>query len=391
MTTWQDSSSGGGEAVTEWEYHPSRGFLEKKVYSAPGTGGGTTEVSYTYTAAGRLKTRTSARDIVTTYNYTDAGELAGIVYTNDSVNTPPVTLTYDRLGHLSGVTDALGGPRLIEHNLFGSLEREESAFGPELELGYDSHNRLDSISVLPSGGGSPLTAYSLGYEPSTSRIAQIDYGDHAIDYGYHANSALIETVAFERGGALRLTTTRQYDNLNRLRAISSGAMSYAYSYNAANQRVAAELADGSKWSFAYDDRGQLTAGERRWVDGIPVEGQQFGYGFDDIGNRQFAVRNGQTAAYQADLLNRIEEREVPGAVEILGHAHPEAIVTVNQQNVTRQREGYFHHSLSVDNADQDVWQEVNIIGVRNGEGPNGEDVVSEVSGHAFVPADPEMF
>src|SRR5690625_4368657 len=36
-------------------------------------------------------------------------------------------------------------------------------------------------------------------------------------------------------------------------------------------------------------------------------------------------------------------------------------------------------------------KEVEIVGVRNAAGPNGEDVVSEVSGELFLPKDPEIF
>jgi len=45
-------------------------------------------------------------------------------------------------------------------------------------------------------------------------------------------------------------------------------------------------ADGTYWQFQYDPLGQVTSGIKYWSDGSVVAGQQFGYGFDDIGNRQ---------------------------------------------------------------------------------------------------------
>ena len=57
-----------------------------------------------------------------------------------------------------------------------------------------------------------------------------------------------------------LTTPRTYDKLNRLRSIGSGAMQYEYEYNAANQRVRVERADGSYWLYGRDDLGQVTSG-----------------------------------------------------------------------------------------------------------------------------------
>jgi len=56
-----------------------------------------------------------------------------------------------------------------------------------------------------------------------------------------------------------MTTTKQYDYLNRLTGISSvgGAssaspISFNYNYNAANQRTRNALADGSYWVYGYD-------------------------------------------------------------------------------------------------------------------------------------------
>lgn len=162
-------------------------------------------------------------------------------------------------------------------------------------------------------------------------------------------------------------------------------------YDFLNQRTRTDLGDDSYWSYDYDDLGQVTSGSRYWLGGVPVEGQQFGYGFDDIGNRTEATRDGRTAIYQANLLNQIDERDVPGFVDVLGHAQPEATVTVNLQNTTRQQDGYFHKALGVDNSSGDVYEDVRVVGVRSGAGPNGEDVVSEETGHAFLAGDPESF
>src|SRR5690625_553027 len=168
-------------------------------------------------------------------------------------------------------------------------------------------------------------------------------------------------------------------------------MEYHYQYNAAKQRTRVEREDESYWSFDYDDLGQVTSANRFWTGGIPVEGQQFGYIFDDIGNRIETSRNGRIAEYQSNLLNQIEEREIPGAVDLMGHANPEATVTVNLENTTRQDEGYFHKKVLVDNENQAAVKQVEITGVRNDAGPNGEDVVSEISGELFLPKNPEVF
>lgn len=80
---------------------------------------------------------------------------------------------------------------------------------------------------------------------------------------------------------------------------------------ATNQRTRMLLADGSWWEYRYDALGQVVSGKRYWADGTPVAGQQFEYGFDDIGNRKSTAGGGdkdgsglRTATYTANRLNQ---------------------------------------------------------------------------------------
>ena len=74
-----------------------------------------------------------------------------------------------------------------------------------------------------------------------------------------------------------MTTSKQYDYLNRLTtinsAIGSSTIGYAYAYNPANQRTRATLADGSYWLYIYDSLGQVISGHKFFADGTPVPGQ----------------------------------------------------------------------------------------------------------------------
>ncbi|MDP2324499.1 MAG: hypothetical protein Q8N51_10760, partial [Gammaproteobacteria bacterium] len=74
----------------------------------------------------------------------------------------------------------------------------------------------------------------------------------------------------------------------------------------------------------YDDLGQVVSGKKYWSDGTPVAGQQFEYGFDDIGNRKNTKVGGdetganlRPANYMNNTLNQIISRGVPGYVEVL--------------------------------------------------------------------------
>jgi RHS repeat-associated protein len=133
--------------------------------------------------------------------------------------------------------------------------------------------------------------------------------------------------------------------------------------------------------------GQVISGKKFWSDGTPVAGQQFQYGFDDIGNRTSTKTGGdqnganlRSANYTTDLLNRYSSREVPGVVDVMGLCLATNTVTVN--NVTPYRHGeYFRQEITGDNSSAPLWQAVNVSAMNE----------ASVSGHQFVPRTPEYF
>jgi RHS repeat-associated protein len=211
-------------------------------------------------------------------------------------------------------------------------------------------------------------------------------------YFYLANSPLVSQIGFTNNGAWRMTTTKSYDDLNRLTSIASvsaasPAVSFSYSYNPANQRTMRREADGSYWRYEYDRLGQVTSGKKYWPDQVPVAGQQFEYAFDDIGNRVGTKAGGddsgtglRPASYTANALNQYTSREVPGAVDVMGIAFATNTVTVNGQGVYRKGE-YFRKELSVNNAAAPVWTNITV----NATGQ------ASVSGNALLPKAQEQF
>jgi RHS repeat-associated protein len=142
-------------------------------------------------------------------------------------------------------------------------------------------------------------------------LRTVTSGQHSATYNYHLQSGLVSNILFQTAGVTKMTTTKSHDNLNRLTSIGSVSSvpsvvsSHTYDYNAANQRWKAVLADGSYWEYGYDALGQVTSGRKHNADGTLVAGQQFGYGFDDIGNRlQSTVEGQQSTVYDANLLNQ---------------------------------------------------------------------------------------
>jgi RHS repeat-associated protein len=382
MTNWSDYPTAGAR-VTTWNYDAYRGFLSGKIYD-----GGSNGPAYTYNVAGRMTGRTWARGVTSTYAYNKAGDLQKVYYSDA---TPGVTNGYDRRGRLVAVTN---GPTIcaMTYNNAGQLLTESYTGGPLNGLSvtntYDTLMRRRAIGLASQ----PSTLTEFGYD-NASRLRVVSGGTNGATYTYLANSPLVSQITFTNNGATRMTTTKQYDFVNRLQSISSTtnpsspASSAGYSYNSANQRTRAAQADGTYWLYEYDALGQVKSGKKYWSEGTPVAGQQFEYSFDDIGNRTQAKAGGDAvgsslrlAGYTNNTLNQLTSRGVPEAVDVMGLGLATNAVNVNGQSTYRKSE-YFWKELSVTNNLGALWTNMNVSAA-------GE---STISGAVFVPKDPEYF
>ncbi len=194
-------------------------------------------------------------------------------------------------------------------------------------------------------------------------------------------------IAFKSNTVARMTTTKQYDYLNRLTSISSTpSNAFSYLYNAANQRTMAWNWDSSYWNYNYDSLGQVISGNKHWVDETPVAGQQFNYTFDNIGNRtQTQIGGDQNGAnlrlanYTNNNLNQITSRGVPAFVDIMGDGLATNGVTVNGSNAYRKNE-YFRQQLPVTNTSA-VWDGITVSATNQGS----------ITGHVYVAQNPENY
>jgi RHS repeat-associated protein len=389
LTNWSVFPSAGARATT-WNYDSYRGWLTNKGYP-DGTG-----PSYTYSDAGRLKTRLWARGTNATYVYNNAGDLSATFYSDGMAG---ITNTFDRLGRTTSVTNGTSvcnytfnilGLMLAETNTSGVLS------GLSVTNGYDQFLRRTNLAINP-----PLSTINSAYGyDNASRLKSVTSGTNSATYSYLANSPLVNQIFYTNGGTLRMTRSNQFDNLNRLTNLvwsagGSNVASFAYQYNSANQRTRATLADGSYWLYQYDALGQVTSSKKYWSDGTPVAGQQTTFDFDDIGNRKSAASGGdssganlRSAYYTNNLLNQITGRSVPGYVDVLGSATNIATVTVNNQ-ATYRRNDYFRAELTANNTSSSLWFDLTNVAVLN-NGTNA-DIVASTTGFVFVAQSPEIF
>jgi RHS repeat-associated protein len=388
MITWTNLAS-GNPATTTWHYDLYRGWLTNKLYA---NGKGTL---YSNSPAGRLARRIWARGTNTVYSYNDAGDLDKIDYSDA---TPDVTFAYDRRGRQTGVTNG-AFTCLKTYNNAGQLTGESWLDGPLDGLSvtniFDDLLRRTNVTLLESANTLAGTGYAYDSASRFRTVTALDSGLAELGcaaYVYLANSPLVGQIHFTNSGACRMTTTKQYDKLNRLLSVSSAPsaalpVNFSYTYNDANQRTARTETGGSYWVYGYDALGQVTSGEKYWADGTPVAGQQFEYSFDQIGNRRSTKAGGdqsgsglRPAAYAVDNLNRYTSRSVTGAVDVIGATFATNAVTVNGAPAYRKGE-YFWSPVLTNNSTGPVWLNIEVR-------TNGQ---LGVSGHQFIPQTPEQF
>jgi RHS repeat-associated protein len=385
-----------GAGITTWNYEPLTGFLTSKIYP---DGKGTT---YEYYLSGRLKKKTSARNISATYTYNKAGDLE---FVNYSDTTPDVKYFYDRQGRQERVQLTRAGK--LETTSYalhasGVPLRETFTGGPLNGIyttnRYDSLLRRTTFSVY-TNATSALSSIKYAYD-GAGRLTGVTNGTLSAQYSYKPQSSLLDKTIFRSGTTTRLTTAREYDSINRLTSINNDValageqdFDFAYQFTRADQRNKVTLADGSYWEYKYDSLGQVISGKKFFADGSPVEGQSFEYGFDSIGNRTSEKRNGKaerTSTYTPNNLNQITSRTVPGFADFYGTAHIDSTVTVNKETAARKKD-YFYRELAVTNANTAIFLPANITGVLNNSGAAGEDRLRSESGSVYVPKTPEVF
>jgi len=248
-----------GSRVTTWNYDTYRGFLTGKVYDGSAQG-----PIYTYTDAGRLQTRLWARGITTTYSYNGFGDLSTVVYTNSV--TPGMANGYDREGHVNIVSNGATVCRFT-FNDAGLPLSESYSNGPldgiSISSVYDGFLRRTTNTTALNGTN--LTMITNNFD-AASRLYFISDQTDSATYSYLSNSPLVQQINLKQGSTTRMTTSKTYDYLNRLTAISSANASsvvldsHNYGYNSANQRTAVTNTDNSKWNYSYDSLGQVTGG-----------------------------------------------------------------------------------------------------------------------------------
>ena len=286
---WPDSNVAGD--ITEWTYDVASGLVTAKTDAA------LKSVYYTYTVDGKLASRTWARGISTIYGYDAAtGQLLTVDYSD---STPDVSYTYNRLGLLTAVQDAVG-TRTFEYN---------DTFNRTVENIAGIYSKVLTYSYALSGIKGRYLGFSLdnvsnssyGYD-SYGRLNKIDGFGGTFQYTRLAGSKLIENLIRPNG----VNSTWSYEaHRNLVTQLTNGSVStFGYVNDVLGRRTSMSR-NGSAFTipdiitYTYNDRSEVISA----LSNVNTS-YHYNYSFDPIGNRQTAALAGTSWSYTSNNLNQ---------------------------------------------------------------------------------------
>lgn len=302
-----DTVPSSGSDVTRWNYDPIKGVLLDKTY-ADGS-----KASYTYDSWGRPLTRKQDRGVVTTYGYdVVTGQLTNIRHSD---GTPSVSITYDVMERISTIQDA-SGSRIVEYNGLGDVSSETTSGLTEsaLTYAYDSLGRPSGYTL--SLNGTKVQQTTLAYD-SMERISSVSLNGNSFSYGYDETSGWLNHLEYPNGmirktffhATLPLVSSLVYSNGTS----SELLLKHTYTWdNMQRPSMREDYVDSSamlsrRHTYGYNARGEL-------IEDMMNTGGSFSYAYDNIGNRQAAVRRGVSSSYDSNKLSSYKNVARSGAI-----------------------------------------------------------------------------
>jgi RHS repeat-associated protein len=345
------------------------------------------------------------------YAYDSSGSLTNIAYSDA---TPDVAFQYDRLGRqVSAIVDGVStnaytyDPETLalsaETQNGMEIDRTTDALGRDtgfslpgspyaVQYAYDAYGRFHSVT---SSITSITSTFTYSYLPNTELLSGMTASSGFLwTRAYESGRSLITAVENSFGETVISRYDYQNDALGRRVSRADSGLAFAIQPTYGDPATVEMPAYNA---YAYNGRSEVTGAARRWGTDTgdtsdAVDGQQYAYAFDPIGNRITAAEGdtSRTAGYTANELNQYTQRTVPGVKELAGTALAEATVTVN--DLPTDRFGpWWRHAFGVDNAASAAYSNAVVTAVYNPPGTNDPDVVSSSTGRVFVAETPEAF
>ncbi|MCP3936634.1 MAG: RHS repeat-associated core domain-containing protein, partial [Actinomycetia bacterium] len=295
------------------------------------------DLLYGYDAAGDLRTVTNQAEHVTRFEYDDAHRIVDIF---DSREVRAVRTDYDADGRLVSVTDALGNPIELHHDLEANQEIVTNRLGLVKVLTYDSRGNV--IEEIDEAGKRTLRTYDAKdrllsetdpnenttthvYDPDGNLLSVEDPLGNKTEYGdYDALGnpwtitdprGKVTTNTFDGRGNL-LTTTDPLDHVTTFTYDSKGQLATetdadqkvtTFSYDGFGNQTGVIDALGHETTSTYDASGNLLTQSttRTFADGT-IETLVTTFTVDELGRTvQTLLPDGSSTETTYDLLGAV--------------------------------------------------------------------------------------
>jgi RHS repeat-associated protein len=282
-----------------------------------------TSVSYTYSQTGQPQTVIDGRGTTTygydnqdrviqiavpdgqsiTYGYDAAGNRTGMVTAVGTVTATSATYTYDQDNRLATVNGTNVGTIGFAYDNAGNPTQRTLPNGITVSYGYDTLNRLTSVSEQQ--GTTTLASYTYTLDTVGNRTKVVEADGSASIWTYDQNSRLLGEARFDPSGAETAQASYTYDGVGNRLTQSSGGQTTTYSYNSLDQLTSTSGA--LSLQLSYDGRGNLitaTSGTSstsytydaadRLTGATLPGGTSVSYGYDAAGRQVSQTTGGST-------------------------------------------------------------------------------------------------
>jgi RHS repeat-associated protein len=356
-----------------------------------------------FDAAGNPVARTTATGGRTTWTYDDDGRVVTAVEPRGNVDGADAAdyttrYAYDPAGNLTTVTDALGHATTFDYDANNRVVGDVDRNGNRTAYGYDDADRL--VKVTGPTSSRPTTSYK--YDRAGHVVAKKDPNDHTSHFGYDvvgrvasvtdplgrtgtyaydAESNMTRYTAPGKGDEAARSIVNSYDILNRQvgQDQGSGALIYAYGYDAKNRRTSLADASGLRtqtyddvdrltkvsrgdrtFAYGYDGNGNVTS--RTWPDGTQItatfdaadrmtdltarggvagsQGQTYAFGYDPAGRptrTTLPAATGTTTARTYDRAGRLTDLDTTAGSKVVARYQIDRDPVGNPATVTTTR------------------------------------------------------
>ena len=293
------SQSGEGAAAgdeTTWVFDPASGLELRKTYAD------NSSVVKTYDRFNRLATETNARGNVKTHTYEHArGLLLGTSYSD---NTAARSYAYNHQGQLTQVRDDAGF-RTICYNTYDEPETDSLSADGVTHLVTETRDALGrSTGFTYAKNGeiqhTVITGYGLDGRIVTTGFMH-GGNEKQFVYGYLPGSNLLQTLTMPCNMALTQSYETQRDLLIGMDYHRSTTLvtQRNYTYDSIRRPLTRNTSRNGQTmndSFGYNSRSELAS--------ATVNGHNYSYNYDNIGNRNYATEGEEETTYSTNNLNQ---------------------------------------------------------------------------------------